>query len=383
MRKTSRASLLAMLSVLVLIAGAVVGAVSFRAPYAYAEGGENQSETGAGAQGASEAQPTNNEANHTPNHSQVVNLDLVDPNRLGSLTLLFADPQSGDPLPGVHTRIYRIAYMQQNFPATAEFETILAAVGWDDFARARATHGYASSEWDTMARTIHGYVLQEQIPPTAATTSARSGEATFADLPVGLYLVVVDAMLASNEIRNGAGSETIRYSFTPAVVAIPSEAANGELNYAVVAEPKLEKTQIGKDVRYKVVKQWNDRGNRASRPRGITVDIYRDAALVRSVDLNDANHWSYEWSAPEAQHEWTAVERLTDKRYTVSNQVQGTSIIITNTLPTSPPERLENTGSSLWYWWLAPLLLSGGLVLIAIGHGRRRSAIEGERISAR
>ncbi|MDD7465437.1 MAG: Cna B-type domain-containing protein [Actinomycetaceae bacterium] len=367
MRKTSRASLLAMLSVLVLIAGAVVGAVSFRAPYAYAEGGENQSETGASAQGASEAQPTNNEANHTPNHSRVVNLDLVDPNRLGSLTLLFADPESGDPLPGVHTRIYRIAYMQQNFPATAEFETILAAVGWDDFAQARATHGYASSEWDTMARTIHGYVLQEQIPPTAATTSARSGEATFADLPVGLYLVVVDGMLVDDE--------TIRYSFTPAIVAIPSQAAGGDLDYAVVAEPKLEKMPLGKNVHYKVVKQWNDGGHRASRPHGITVDIYRDGELVQSVNLNDANNWSYEWSGVQARHEWSAVEHISDRRYTVSNQVQGTSIIITNTLPDAPPERLKETGSSLWYWWLAPLLLSGGLILIALGRGRRAASV--------
>lgn len=395
MRKISRASRVAVMALALIMASAMVGAVFVHAPFAYAGDGvgEAQGTSGAsnaaasgtsqsdkgGSQGANgqtvNPQNAGGSSSQSANRSQAVkqavkqavNLDAVDPNRLGSLTLLFADPQSGDPLPGVHTRIYHIAYMQQNFPATAEFETILAAVGWDDFAQARATHGYASSEWDTMARTIHGYVLQEQIPPTAAITSARSGEATFADLPVGLYLVVVDGMLVDDE--------TIRYSFTPAIVAIPSQAAGGDLDYAVVAEPKLEKMPLGKNVHYKVVKQWNDGGHRASRPHGITVDIYRDGELVQSVNLNDANNWSYEWSGVQARHEWSAVEHISDRRYTVSNQVQGTSIIITNTLPDAPPERLKETGSSLWYWWLAPLLLSGGLILIALGRGRRAASV--------
>lgn len=403
MRKISRASRVAVMALALIMASAMVGAVFVHAPFAYAGDGvgEAQGTSGAsnaaasgtsqsdkgGSQGANgqtvNPQNAGGSSSQSANRSQAVkqavkqavNLDAVDPNRLGSLTLDFADPQSGAAIPGLHARIYRIARMEQNFPATAEFEAILDAVGWKSFALPRATHSYTSSEWDAMAHTINGYVIQRGIPATASATSAQSGVATFADIPVGLYLVVVDAMLASNEIRNGAGSETIRYSFTPAIVAIPSQAAGGDLDYSVVAEPKLEKMPLGENVHYKVVKQWNDGGHRASRPHGITVDIYRDGELVQSVNLNDANNWSYEWSGVQARHEWSAVEHISDRRYTVSNQVQGTSIIITNTLPDAPPERLKETGSSLWYWWLAPLLLSGGLILIALGRGRRAASV--------
>jgi len=77
-----------------------------------------------------------------------------------------------------------------------------------------------------------------------------------------------------------------------------------------------------------VKKVWNDDG--MNRPESITVYLLRDGELADSVEITEADNWTYTWEELPAGYSWSVVEGETDG-YTTEYRVEGTVVTVTNT----------------------------------------------------
>ncbi len=77
-----------------------------------------------------------------------------------------------------------------------------------------------------------------------------------------------------------------------------------------------------------VNKVWNDDG--VNRPESITVYLLKDGELADSVEITEADNWTYTWEDLPAGYSWSVVEGETDG-YTTEYKADGTEVTITNT----------------------------------------------------
>lgn len=77
-----------------------------------------------------------------------------------------------------------------------------------------------------------------------------------------------------------------------------------------------------------VNKVWADDG--VNRPDSITVYLLRDGELADSVEITEADSWTYTWEELPAGYSWSVVEGEIDG-YTTEYKVDGTVVTITNT----------------------------------------------------
>lgn len=176
---------------------------------------------------------------------------------------------------------------------------------------------------------------------TAVTDS--SGHAVFNDLPLGIYLVVQ------------TGSAEGFSDCSPFLVTLPTE-EGGAWVYEIDATPKTDVEQL---IDLSVKKVWNDGGDTSSRPSSITVNLYKDSALVDTVILNSDNSWSYDWTGLEKSDGYS-ISEVDVTGYAATYSQSGYTFTITNT------PKLVQTGQLNWP---IPLLAGCGLALFAIGWG--------------
>lgn len=254
----------------------------------------------------------------------------IDTSRESSLTIV-TQAKDGAPLAGVRVAAYRVAGITPTFPAAPRYAKLLDSVGWSAFV---TTPGHSAEEWDTLAATLRDYVVADGYLPTAAGVTGADGQYRATTLLPGIYLVIPSQHVTAD----------LTYTYAPALVGIPGDDGAGGLTYDVVAQPKFTTTTTPSPERYRVVKQWNDRGRTEKRPSSITVDIYADGVLHQSVQLSAENNWSYSWAARQGVS-WNVVERVNGLPYTVANTRKGETFIITNsTKPAGPPTPPEHVG---------------------------------------
>lgn len=293
----------------------------------------------------------------------------VDVSAPTSLTLTYE--HVGVTIGKVPVRIYRVASVDESDVYTLNGDFSSYPVKLDT--------AFTSSEWDSAANTLKGYVTADGISPTAQGATASDGTVNFSGLTSGLYLVISDQVTESDGIT---------YVTAPFLISLPNLDSNDRWVYDVTSQPKVTTSSPSSaDIQYKVVKHWSDEGYESIRPTSITVGIYRDGALDSTQTLDGSNDWSYSWKATDDGSVWSVVEMDVPDDYTVTVTQEGVTFIATNTYvpPTTPTNpggttppssgsnvSLPKTGDTT-PWWPIILAAGSGLILLVIGLRRRSS----------
>ncbi len=255
---------------------------------------------------------------------------------------------------GLEICTYRIAELQSDysFVLTGDFADYPVSI-----------YGISSqAEWRKITETLAAYIVADAIAPTATLTTDDAGTVKFTDLMPGIYLTAG----VRNEQEDG--EVTVFETFLTVIPLIKEE---GYL-YDVEAYPKCEQyIPGGKEIDYKVVKQWKDGGKGETRTESVRIDLYKDADFVETVILSDENNWVYSWTAIDDGAVWTAVEREIPKDYNVTVTAEGTTFVVTNTYDdpdTPPPVTGDSTSAGLYIG----LMCISGLVLILLSVGGKR-----------
>jgi len=219
-------------------------------------------------------------------------------------------------------------------------------------------HGITSQkEWREVTETLVSYAQRDALAPTAESKTDQQGTAAFEKLDNGLYLVMyADAEDADGEAR-----------FAPFIVFLPTPNEDGEYDYEVEARPKFSVTELSGN--YSVVKLWKDAGNAAKRPQSVMVEILKDGALFKTVELNRDNNWSYTWETSDENSRWSVTEKEVPAGYTVAVAVKDNVFTITNSYPQTPGQKPPETGDMVQSWpYILSFVLSGVMILILVLH---------------
>ena len=290
-----------------------------------------------------------------------------------------------------HKAGLRISYQDDNTPLSgAEFQIYLVAAV-DQYGELTVTEDFAQfnvqikgsddDAWRTLASTLEGYVLRDNISPTDRGTTNDKGVVSFPttgkDLEMGLYLV-----LGQRHTQNG-------YWYDPAPLMVMLPGLDQETNdwiYDVTVNAKYDSSIIPENtsISRKVLKVWEDDGYEKERPKEVILQLLCNGTVYDTVTLNAENHWRYKWTKLDGRYTWTVAEKELEG-YTVEVTREGATFVVTNTRtpddstpttpsapdnPTTPSKpKLPQTGQ---LWWPVPVLAAAGLLFVVIGLIRRR-----------
>ena len=273
----------------------------------------------------------------------------LDPDAKASLTISYQ--KDGAAFSDLIVGIYRVA---QAFPS-GKFELIEPFSSYP----VNIHDIMVQEQWTNVANTLNAYTVSNHVTPDTETLTDAEGLAVFTNLETGLYLV--EEVVAEN--TNGT------YVFNRFMVYLPIPQTDGSYNYAVEAKPKC--TNFVPKTQYTVTKLWQDSGNQASRPKEVSVEIYKDGQLYETQILSASNNWTYTWFAPSEEYsKWTVTEPSVSAPYKVTVRENGSSFSVINTwyTPTDAPQ----TGDTFAPLpWIITMCLSG-IMLVILGIYDRR-----------
>ena len=320
----------------------------------------------------------------------------IDLSRKGSMTITHTSAEE-KPLQGVKSRIYRVASVDAagQYTVLDEFKPVFSDSSFFN-------NGFKFDAWKSCVDGLKSYVKSQKIVPYKEGVSDKDGKTYYKDLELGAYLVISDSLTDSQYV----------HSFSDFVYPVPllerDEAAGVMVwRYDVDVAPKKESVERIIDEEFVVYKRWEDSGYESNRPTEITVKIYCDEVLYKTVQLNASNNWKFSWSY-EPGHEWKVYESSAGTNYTpsLSKSKKETkyTFVFTNTYnppvtpPSDPPEtptptpdlpsvlgairdlpevlgarRLPQTGQ---LWWPLPILVLFGVFFIFKGIRRNNRVQE-------
>lgn len=322
----------------------------------------------------------------------------LDLSKKGSMTVTHHSADD-EPLAGVKSRIYRIASIDADAKYTI-LDEFSAAFSDADFFN----NGYDFDAWKSCVDSVKSYVKSNKIAAYKEGTSDKEGKTYYTDLDLGVYLVLSDNLVDSKYV----------HSFAAFVYPVPlldrgKDSGVLEWHYDVNVTPKTERVERIIDEEFVVYKRWSDSGYEDKRPSSISVRIYCDEKLYKTVTLTASNSWKYSWSY-EPGHDWKLVETSTGENYTASLSTSKKdnvyTFVFTNTYnppetppndtppedPVTPPStpdlpsvlgairdlpevlgarRLPQTGQ---LWWPLPILVLFGVFFIIKGIRRNSKA---------
>ncbi len=313
----------------------------------------------------------------------------IDLSKKGSMTVIHHSADD-EPLEGVKSRIYRVASVDASGKYTVldEFSGCFSDSSFFN-------NGYDFDAWKSCVDGVKEYVKATNVKPYKEGVSDKQGKTYYKDLDLGVYLVISDNLVDKKFV----------HSFASFVYPVPllergKESEVMEWVYDVEVAPKKESVERIIDEEFVVYKRWSDSGYESNRPSEITVKIYCDSSVYKTVKLNSSNNWKYSWTY-EPGHEWRLVETSTGNNYTASlsksKDENKYTFVFTNTYnppetpPGNPPEdpsepvtpdlpsvlgairdlpevlgarRLPQTGQ---LWWPLPILVLFGVFFIFKG----------------
>lgn len=320
----------------------------------------------------------------------------IDLSKKGSMTVTHNSVDE-EVLAGVKSHIYRIASIDAagKYTVLDEFSEVFSDSSFFN-------NGYDFDAWKACVDGVKSYVKAKNIKPYAEGVSDKEGKTYYRDLDLGIYLVLSDNLIDSQYV----------HSFVDFVYPVPllergKESEIMEWHYDVAASPKKSRAERIIDEEFVVYKRWNDSGYSENRPSEISVKIYCDGEVYKTVKLSTSNSWKYSWTY-EPGHEWKLVETSTGKNYTASlsssKKDNEYTFVFTNTYnppetpPGNPPQdppsptvpdlptvlgairdlpevlgarRLPQTGQ---LWWPLPILVLFGVFFIVKGIRRNSKA---------
>ena len=271
--------------------------------------------------------------------------ETLDPQRKGTMTLHYRQDNTG--FQNLEISVYRVARANADgsFSLTYPYNALPVKI-----------QGIKSQEeWNVVATTFKSFILADNVAPTYTRKTNIAGTVVFDEMQTGLYLV----MGTTAENDNGV------YEFNTFMIYVPTPNQDGTFTYSVEAVPKC--TNYTRKTEYTVVKLWKDVGYASSRPKEVTVEIYKDGVQQETVVLNKDNSWTYTWRVPEDQDGvWTVTEKKVPDKYTVTIAENQGTFTVTNTRkadPSSPPK----TGDMYPLWPAVITMCISGSLLILLG----------------
>ncbi|MBQ6600904.1 MAG: Cna B-type domain-containing protein [Clostridia bacterium] len=283
----------------------------------------------------------------------------------GTISLNVADSDTGVPLENATFRLYffAAAYEKQNGVGYSY------VVPYDD----------CKMDMDNLQDAylpIHlTHFAKTHALPYSEKSSDENGHLIFENLVPGVYLIVP------------AHSREDYFTPSPFVINIPLyDNENKNWVYDINATPKMRIYSGTEDESFtyiSVKKIWDVQN---AHPEKVTVSLLKDFTAVQTVELNEANNWSYRWDNLSAKHTWSVVENV-PYGYTVSYVTSSNTVTVINKAsspettqpgdttthsPTQPseneqttkPDELIHTGQLNWP---VPVLSVSGLLLFSIG----------------
>ena len=262
-----------------------------------------------------------------------------------------------EPISGVPFRLYQVALETENrtYQLTEAFAE--SQISLDDFEQ---------EDMADLIAALSDYVAEhEGIPVYMESKTNSDGEASFENLPKGLYLLLGDEVTVDN----------IVYLPLPSVFFVPSSDLDGNTVYDITVMPKYERHEL---TERRVVKIWKDDGHTDMRPQEITVQLLCDGEVYDEQVLNESNNWSYTWSGLESEHDWQIAEVDVPKGYESSVTLDGVTFTVTNTYkteetpsPSPEPTPSQTPGPDLpetgMLWWPVPVFAALGVILCVVG----------------
>ncbi len=165
------------------------------------------------------------------------------------------------------------------------------------------------------AYTLENYAVLDDVQPVDTQVAYSSGKITFTGLQDGVYLI------AGERLSSG------RYIYTPIPMLIEVKDGERVTSYAKIS--KSDKPTLDAAV-YRVKKVWQyDDSYIQLRPVRIQVEIYRDNVLVETVELNDKNNWTYDWTG-DTSAVWRVKEIYIQGDYKVVYRNNETQYVLVN-----------------------------------------------------
>ncbi len=225
----------------------------------------------------------------------------------GKLTILCA--YSGTAIEGAEFNLYRVsnAPYSENITLTGNFK--------DCPVYADVT---SASGLRTLAITLQGYVLSDDIKPDLTGSTNSNGILVFENIPVGMYLVTCNTLE-----RDG-----VTYISESFIVSVPYATENGTLEYSIIVEAKIgvfADLGVGS---VRLAKVWEG-DSPQDRPQNVEVEIYSDGTLFETVVLNKENNWRA-YITPVPGMQIVVKENNVPDGYLVTVEKNGYSFILTN-----------------------------------------------------
>ena len=264
-------------------------------------------------------------------------------------------------LVGMHWEIYRVgSRTDDGFVLEGDFSDYPVSLS-----------DMSASAIGEVADTLENYAVLDRIPSMAQGETGSDGLLRFDGLDSGLYLA------CGKKLQVGDTT----YVPSALLLEIEAMADSSQTNFDFNAYPKFYYRTLSSGFsKLSVKKIWmNDEHALENRTASISVELYKDAELWKTIVLDASNDWSYSWSDYE-NADWRVKEKVVPEGYTIIYRSNDTQFAIVNTFAgkTSPPEttttpresssetegKLPQTGQ---LWWPVPILACGGILFIAVG----------------
>lgn len=235
-------------------------------------------------------------------------------------TLTLICSSDSKPIENLEWSVYRIGSRNSSGGFTLEGDFRKYPVSFDDMS---------ASSVQRDAYTLENYAILDGVPADATGKTDKKGRLVLSNLKSGIYLIT------------GKEYSTSKYRFIPSSSIVELK----EKNEAKTVYPKfrIEEIPEKKKVSYSLRKVWsNDEGMSAVRPKEISVELYANEKLKKTIKLNASNGWYYEWES-EDTISWRVKEKVVAKGYTVNVVKNDTQFLIVNTY--NPPEKTTSNTS--------------------------------------
>lgn len=256
------------------------------------------------------------------------NSDELDLSKNGSVSISLSD--EGVALSFAEFTLYRVAEITES-NGNYEYSFV------ETFANSTKSINDLSDK--ETAVDLAEYVKNYKISGVSAKTD-ENGFVRFNDLALGMYLAVQTGSVAGFA------------DCTPFLISVPLN-ESGSFVYDVDATPKTDVVRL---VDVAVKKVWNDNGK--EHPTSVTVQLIKGDKVIETVELNEANKWSYKWTDIPDSDSYSVQEINIPKDYTATYWQNGFEFTVTNT------STLIKTGQLNWP---VPLMAGLGLLLFVIG----------------
>lgn len=254
-------------------------------------------------------------------------LNTVDFTKKGSITISLKDPIDSNGIEGIQIGIYKLADVyDDNHNLGLAYDEKL------NLYKEELKSGKLSQELI--------YYIKSNIPLSQTLITTESGEVTFQDIELGLYLIT-------------QLNESDKYSEIEEFLVIMPEIKDNNWNYHIEATPKIN---LIRQMDLTVLKVWNVTDNNI--PEYVTVELLKAEEIIDTVNLNKENNWTYTWKQIEESDLYSVREINIPKDFKVTYRQEENTFIVTNT------KKLIQTGQA---HWLVGVMAACGLIFLAIG----------------